>query len=347
MDVHIVAPNDRPQSHDELRLLGFKIIDLSFDRRSIGILSNLKLVFQYRKIIKELKPNIILASTFKCIVLALIANVVSFPRRNRPKFYALVTGLGMAFEQETLRARVARLFIRAGFKILGHSMTGIAFQNRASLQAFKESGLLSEIPNVKLIRGSGVCVKKFGFQEMPKGRWNIGFIGRITREKGALIFLEMAELAKLRKLDWEFTIAGPFDESDRSVKPSQVQRLHDLGTIRYVGTVNGSSEILKRMHILVLPSYHEGLPKVILEAMACGRPVVASDIPGCREVVVPGFSGNLISGWDAESYLNAIARLLENPQKLLEMGNNARASVEESFSVSKIANQYREFLSLP
>ncbi len=193
---------------------------------------------------------------------------------------------------------------------------------------------------MSLIRGSGVDIQIFNPNPEQPGVVSVMLVARMLRDKGIEEFVTAAAKLMSQGIKARFILVGDTDnENPSAIATSKLEQWQSEGIIEWWGKREDMVEVYKQAHIVVLPSYREGLPKVLLEAAACGLPIVASDVPGCREIVNHGKNGLLIPAKNSDALADAIYRLIMDPELRKEMGARGRALVEHEFSSEKIINE--------
>lgn len=309
--------------------LGCKVINVELDRRGTNILKDSKLLKNYINIIKKLKPDLVMTFTIKPNIYGGIACQLT-----RTKYISSITGLGTAIRGESKIAPLIRALYRNSVK----KAKCIYFENKGDLKYFNANIFKNNIS--KLVPGSGINLNKFKFKEYPDNNKEINFltIGRIMKDKGSSELLEASKFIKSKYKNVEFYIAGDFD--DDSYK-DLILKLDNQGIINYLGFRNDISYLMEKSHCIIHPSYHEGLSNVLLEAAATGRPVIASDVPGCKETFIEGETGISIKSKDISSLIKGIERFLslENLDRE-KMGIKARKHVEKNFNRKFVIKKY-------
>ena len=308
---------------EDIQALGCKTIDMYIDRRGINPIKDYKLYKRYKKIIKELKPDRILTFTVKCNVYGGMAAA----RRNT-SYYASVTGLGTGFQSGILRRLLVFLYRRALRKV-----QKVFFENSENLDLFVKYKIIKEDKAV-LVNGSGVNLQQFHFCDLANDiTANFLFLGRIMREKGVDELISAAITAAEENLPVRFDFVGGMEEN----YGGQITKLCEAGIIKYHGYQNDVTGFIKNCHAVVLPSYHEGMSNTLLEGAAMGRPLIASDIAGCREAIEDGVSGFTVKKQDAKDLYDKIKAFTElSFEQKQKMGERSRHIVEEKFDKYKV-----------
>ena len=306
--------------------MGCKILDTPITQYGKNPLKELKLIKKYKKAIESFSPDIILTYTIKPALYGGIAAAA----KNVP-YISTITGLGAAFEKGKLFSSIIALWYRFSTR----KISCIFFQNEEHSKKF--SSLKIAPGKHRLVSGSGVNLEKHRFEEYPQeDGTNLLFIGRMMRDKGIFELCEAVEkLSKKFKLSLD--IIGWCEKECEELKNS----FEEGGAIRYLGWQEDVHSFVKKCHAVILPSYHEGMANGLLEAEAGGRPVLASDIPGCRETFDDGVTGFGFEVKNEKSLESAIEKfcLLSNAERAA-MGKAARKKVENEFDRKNVVKAY-------
>lgn len=327
-EVIICVPNSDIDSKFEE--LGCNVINVDMERRGTNPLKDFLLIKNYHSIIKKVKPDVVMTFTIKPNIYAGIAAQLT-----QAEYISNVTGLGSSIRSDSKLKGLISILYKIGVKGANY----INFENQSDLDFFNE--YIYENNKSHLMSGSGINLDKFKFQEYPKDK-NIKFltIGRIMRDKGTYELLESAKIIKEKYPSVEFILAGSYEEE--SFKDI-IEDYHSKGIIKYLGVRNDIPKLIKDCHCVIHPSYHEGLSNVLLEAGASGRPVIASDVPGCRETFIDGKTGISVRPRDTNSLQIGIEDFLElNTEKRADMGYKARKLIEQKFDRKKVVCDHIE-----
>ncbi len=336
-EVHISTPTgDRVW---KLREIGAFIHPISFDRHGINPCDELKILNAYIKLIQSIRPIIALGYTIKPNIYGAIAS-----RMCGIPFVANITGLGTAVEAGGIKQKLAVLMYRFAFGTKKGRIQRVFFQNTQNEQFFKKFCIALDKHGI--LPGSGVNLKRYKCIELSAcgngkegGVVKFAFISRIMEEKGIDLYLNAAKRLKKHFPAIEFHICGFFEPE---YDTSRFDELVRQGTVIFHGNIEDVSGFMSLVHCIVHPTYYpEGLSNVLLEACACGRPIITTDRPGCREVV--DGNGFLIRERNMKELIAAIERFLKlDFKEKKEMGINGRKLVEEKFDRQLIVNAYME-----
>lgn len=329
----------------EIEAEGFRLIPLGWRRGSHAPLAELAAVVEIARVYARERPDLVHHVALKPVIYGSIA--AAFARV--PHVVNALTGLGALFIGSSGRSRVLGALARAALRPLLNRAGGrVILQNEDDRWLLEERGLLRH-DRVALIRGSGVDLARFAPAPEPDGIPVAVLVGRMLSDKGVVEFVEAAQLLKERGVAVRMQLAGPTDPDNPAAIDAAMLRLWESeGLVEWLRPVADIPALWARSHIAVLPSYREGLPKALLEAAACGRPMVAADVPGCREIVRPDETGLLVPAKDPAALAGAIARLAGDPELRRRLGARARDVAETEFAEAIVVRDtlalYRKLL---
>ena len=325
---------------------GFKLIPIGLRRSSQNPLRELAAIAEVTGIFRRERPDIVHHIALKPVLYGSIAARIA----RVPVAVNMLAGMGFIFASETLKARLLQPFVVRAFRLLlngGRNL--LILQNPDDQRMLVEGGVVAQ-GRVRLIRGSGVNIEQFAPTPEPVGTPVVMLPSRMIRDKGVGEFVEAARLLRALGVQARFVLVGESDpENPVTISAGQLAEWHNSGVVEWWGRREDMPEVFAQSHVVCLPSYREGLPKVLLEAAACGRPIVTTDVPGCREIVINEYNGLLAPPQNAAALAASIKRLIENPEQRVRMGERGRELVEAEFSDDKVAQQtlavYRELLT--
>ena len=327
-----VPHNDR---WDELLHLADRVIELPIDRRGMNPLHDSKLFHQYRAILKEVKPDLVLTYTIKPNIYGgLACRMAHIPYAEN------ITGLGSAIEN----GGWLKKFVLALYKPALKGARVVFFENAGNRDALTATGVVPKGRDV-VLSGAGVNLEDYPYQSYPQeGAVRFLFVGRVMHEKGVDELFAAAKRMKQEYCDdVEFHIVGSFEEGYKPL----MDELEQAGVVKYHGYQSDMKRFYAMASCVVLPSYHEGMSNVLLEAAASGRPLITSDIPGCREAVEDGVSGYLCPARDADALYEAMRRFAELPQESrAEFGRRGRERMEQRFSKTAVVTETIKHLEI-
>ena len=303
------------------------VINLKTERGSLNIRKSLKDIYKIFKIYKKLKPDIVHHFGIRQIVHGNIAARLAGIKNS----YNSITGLGSVFISGNI---ILKFFILTVLKIsLLFKKSYILVQNKHDFDFIKK-----KLPNKNniLLPASGVDTNKFLQTKEPKGNVIFLFASRIIKDKGIIELIEATKQLKSQKKKFELYIAGSPDFQNKStISHVQLKTWESLGYIRYLGLVKDMEQLYKKVHVGILPSYREGLPKSLLEAASSGKPIITTDVPGCNEIVKNEFNGLIVPPKDSNELMKAMKKLILNKKLRISMGKKGRELIKKNFSNSK------------
>ena len=319
----------------ELVQLGCHFVDTPIERRGMNPIHDSKLFHQYRAMLKEVKPDLVLTYTIKPNIYGgLACQMAHIP-------YAVnITGLGSAIENGGWLKR----FVLALYKPALKGAKVVFFENAGNRGTLVATGVVPRGRDV-VLNGAGVNLEDYPYQPYPQeGPVRFLFVGRVMHEKGVDELFAAAKRMKQKYGDGvEFHIVGSFEEAYKPV----MDELEQASVVKYHGYQSDMKPFYAMASCIVLPSYHEGMSNVLLEAAASGRPLITSDIPGCREAVENGVSGYLCSAKDADALYDAMQRFAELPESWrAEMGRRGRERMEQKFSKTAVVAETIKHLEI-
>lgn len=281
-----------------------------------------------RALIKE-KPDEVFAYQAKTIIYGCIAAKLSGIKG----IYALMGGLGSIFRNEESKV-IAKIILKIEYKVAFFCCKKVFFQNRDDCKELINTGLIKE-HKVVMINGSGVNLDKFSEKPISHNPVFL-FVGRIIKDKGIIEYIEAAKIVKKKYPNARIQIVGYFDTNPTAISKEEINKYVDNGTIEYLGATDDVRPFLERCSVFVLPSYHEGTPKSVLEAMATGRPIITTDAPGCRETVINGINGYLVPVKDIDELAGKMIWMIEHTEEAEKMGQESLRICKEKFDVNKV-----------
>ena len=332
-----LAPDDGHAA--AIKKLGAQFVPIRIDSSGTSVSRDAKLLLDYLRLLRRLRPQAFLGFTVKPNVYgSLAARLLGIRAINN------ISGLGTAFMGAGPLNRIVTRLYRLSLQ----KSARVFFQNPHDLALFVEKGLVQP-DQAALLPGSGIDLERFrpSHRDRPTDRpFRFLFVGRLLRDKGLVEYAEAARLLRPRWPAVEFAILGFAGSDNRSAVPiAEVERWQREGIVNYLGDTDDVRPFLQDANCVVLPSYREGLPRSLLEAAAMARPMVATDVPGCRDLVTAGDNGMLCQARSAESLAAAMEAMLRlNSAERQAMGQRARERVERDFDQSIVVDAYLEAL---
>ena len=326
------------QDADRITREGLVLVPLVEMRRtSRNPLRELMAVFELFRLYRRYRIDIVHHVALKPVVYGSIAAWLA----RIPRIVNALAGLGYVFASDRLNARMTRPMVRTLLRFALRAGRGLAVvQNPDDRRVLIKHGLVEE-SRIRLIRGAGVDLTCFSLAPVVGTPPIVLFAARMLWDKGVMDFVEAARKLRRQGVSASFVLAGAPDPGNpASVPVEQLEAWKESGDIEWWGHRSDMPSVFSRTAIVCLPSsYGEGVPKVLIEAAACGRPIVTYDVPGCREIVRHGENGILVRQGDVAGLADALATLLADPQKRFRMGARARRIVEEEFSLERVIRE--------
>ena len=316
---------------EHIRAAGLELIPLGWSRTGRKPLRELWSLTEVARLYRRVRPTLVHHVAVKPVVYGSMAARLA----GIPAVVNALTGLGYVFSSNDSRARALRPLISAAFHfLLDGSNTRLIVQNRHDAGLFEKSVSTCRI---RVIRGSGVDLDRFPASPEPAGPPIVVLPARLLKDKGVREFVAAARRLKERGVSARFALVGePDEENPATITEPELHAWLAEGAVEYWGWQDDMADVFSRCHVVCLPSYREGLPKALLEAAACGRPIVTSDVPGCSEIVTDGENGLLVPSRDAIALAEALGRLIADGNLRRRLGEAARQRVEREFSIDRV-----------
>lgn len=314
---------------------GFVLHELRLERSGTSLFKELKTIFAIKALVKKVKPDLIHSVTIKPVLYSGLATRFSGIAR-----VASISGLGFVFISEGFKANIVRKLVSFFYKLaLRCDSTKVIFQNPTDKALFINEGIIRPEQAV-MIKGSGVDLNKYKVVEQPVGEPVVMLLARLLVDKGVVEFVDAARLLKSQNISCRMVLVGDIDENPKSVSIAQLDSWVNDGLIEYWGFSDNVSESYAKSNIVVLPSYREGLPKSLIEAAACGRAVITTDVPGCRDAITPNQTGLLVPVKDAVALAEAIAKLCVDDDLRKQLGAAGRLLAQTDFDINSVVNKH-------
>lgn len=335
-EVHVAASQSSDKARRLIESAGLTFHPIQLDRSGLGPFGEIQTAVALIKLYREIRPQIVHHVTIKPVlyggILARFARV--------PRIVAAIPGLGFSFGRPGLRGSLSRRMLLLLYRLaFGTPVCRVIFQNVEHRNMFVYAGIL-EGSRALVIRGAGVDTNEFRPSPEPSGPVKVVLAARMLREKGVEEFRLAAAALKGQGSNAIFSLVGDVDEHNPgSLDRATLQSWHDSGVIEWRGFSDRMADVLANCHIVCLPSYAEGLPKVLLEAAAAGRPIVTTDIPGCRDIGRHGENAYVVPVKDSAALAAALERLIADRELRRRFGMKGRELVEREFSIETVISQ--------
>lgn len=332
--VHIAVPGIDPGSEIfiKLNMLGVVVHDIPLQRTGLNPIKDISVLFALRKLMRQIRADYVLGYTIKPVIYGSLAAWMAGVT-NR---FALITGLGYAFTGEATGLRkLLRTLIQQLYRFSLSRNRLVFFQNPDDEALFRALSLLKPAIPSCVVNGSGVDVAEYTVAALPE-KLSFLLIARLLGDKGVREYAQAAALVKQRFPDVTFRLVGWIDDNPDAINQAELDAWIESGTIEFLGKLSDVRPAINDSSVYVLPSYREGTPRTVLEAMAMGRAVITTDAPGCRETVVDGDNGYLVPVQDVSALAAAMIKLVESPARVTAMGARSRQMAEDKYDVHKV-----------
>jgi glycosyltransferase involved in cell wall biosynthesis len=345
LEIHVAAPPGRLPA--DFRRDGFTFHPIPMTRKGTSLWKEPATVLALLRLYRNLRPSLVHHLRLKPVLYGSIAATLA----GVPAVVNTLTGLGFVFTDQSEKTEPLRKWVEMGCRrAFRHRNLRVIFQNPDDRAVFIRKGILTG-EQAAVIKGSGVDLSLYRPSPEPEGLPVVILASRMLWDKGVAQFVEAARILKSEGVQARFALAGDSDPDNPAAIPlEQLEVWKDTGDVEWWGLQESQNmpAVLARSHIVCLPSYREGIPRVLIEAAACGRPIVTTDAPGCRELVRPGENGMIVPSRDIGSLAQALRFLIENPEARVAMGNNNRQIAVQEFSqelvIAQFMSVYRDLL---
>jgi len=320
--------------------IGVDFCAFDVKRNGLNPMGDLKIFAQLLKTFRNYKPAKVLAYTIKPVIWGGIA-----ARQTQTPFYALITGLGFAFQGDSLKRRILTKIVTTLYGLALSKAEAVIFQNADNAETFIQKGIVNR-DKCHVVNGSGVKLEYFNKSDLPAASPVFLTIARLLGEKGLREYSQAASYVKKKYPDIVFQIVGPEDPSPDGIPIAEVNWWQQEGSIDYLGSTSDVRPYINDCHVFVLASYHEGMPRTVLEAMAIGRPILTTNVPGCKETVIEGENGFLVEKANVEQLAEKMTWFIENQQEWQRMADRSHELAKERYDVHKVNHELLKIMGL-
>lgn len=343
-EVLAMAPEDDPAVAAALKEMGVRYRSVPLRRTGMNPIRDAGTTVALARAFRRFRPDAVFVYAVKPVIYgSLAARLARVPLR-----VAMITGTGSAFSGgETRKRRLVSWLVRRLYWVGLSGVHVVFFQNPDDEGLFRSLGIVGRRrQRILRVGGSGVDLTRFSPSPLPGGPPTFLLIGRVIRDKGVAEYVEAATIVRRTHPDARFQLLGPLDVNPSAISQAELDGWVATGAIEYLGRTPDVRPNLAAAHVCVLPSYGEGMPRSVLEAMAMGRPAIVTDVPGCRETVVDGRNGHLVPVRDSAALADAMLRMIDQPERLAAMGAESRKLAEERFDVRVVNRTIVEAMGL-
>lgn len=335
-DVHVLVPESDSAENDLLAhfsTFDCKVAFYHISRTSRNPIDDVRTFFSLFFLLRNIRPNLVFCYTIKPVIYGLLAaSILNIPGR-----VALITGLGFSFI-DRVKGSHGRLkaLICWMYRVSLSRASLVFFQNVDDENLFRKLDLFPNSVPSFVVNGSGVDLDHFAYSPVPVGPIHFLFVGRLLVDKGILEFVGAAQVLKARRSDLIFSVAGWIDENPAAISQSELDDWVESKVISYLGRLEDVRPAIRACSVFVLPSYREGVPRSVLEAIALGRAIITTDAPGCRETAIDGENGFLVPVGSTNALVDAMCRFINDPLLTERMGRCSRVLAERRFNVHDV-----------
>ena len=337
-EVVVTGPNQIDV--DKIQALGAKFIEVPIDKNGVNPLADLGYQKALKQICRREKPDVVLGYTSKPVIYGSIAA----KQAGVPHIAAMVTGAGYAFTAKTVKAKLIKAIMSALYKKAFRCADVVIFQNSDDRDQFVKEKLV-KAEKCKIVNGSGVNMEKFVKAPYPE-KLTFFMLSRVMYSKGIREYLQACSIVKKQHPEVRCMLLGACEGIQDSLSQEQLQAYIDQGIIEHFGETDRVSDYYEQCSVYVLPSYREGTPRTVLEAMAMGRAVITTDAPGCRETVIDGETGFLVPVQDADAVAEKMLQVIDNPALIPEMGQKSYEYCCKKFDVNAVNDAMCNYLKI-
>ena len=344
--VTALAPKDKYSNHDtiqKLESIGVTIMSYSLSRTGLNPFKDYLSYKSIYHVISQCKPDVVIAYTAKPVIYTGMV-MKYFPKIS---FFPIITGLGYGFtEVDGIKRKVIRRLMIFLYRVGLKTSDSIIFQNLDDKKLFIKLKIISKNMSSHIVHGSGVDLDLYPFSPLPKKPIFL-MLARLLIDKGVREYAEAASLVKAKFPKAVFQLAGRLDSNPSSISSSELNFWIKKNFIQYLGEISSVQKSITNCRFYVLPSYREGTPRSVLEAMASGRPIITTDVPGCRETVTHGKNGLLVPPKNSKSLASAMIQLLEeNEDKIQSMGRESFILTKDKYDVEIVNKNIINIMNL-
>lgn len=339
-EIHIMAPEfaNFPEEQQKLEALGYHLHEIPMQRTGTNPVADLKLLKNLYQQIRQIQPDYVLSYTIKPVIYGTLASWLA----KVPHHFALITGLGYVFQNVESGKR--SLFQKLVYGLYAQALKRsdkVFFQNPDDLKLFQDMHLLDADKPTVVVNGSGVNVQDFDVMPLPKneqGQVKASFllIARLLGDKGVREYAESARIIKEKHPEAEFHLVGWIDDNPSAISQPELDEWIADGRLKYWGKLSDVRPAIAESSVYVLPSYREGTPRTVLEAMAMGRAIITTDAPGCRETVSHGVNGYLVAVKSVNDLVQSMQYFIEDPKLIEYMGQRSREIALNKYDVHQV-----------
>jgi len=336
----VIATGPDQTDVDKIIDLGVDFREISMNKNGTSIIGDLKYCSALYKLIKSEKPDVVLGYTIKPIIYGSIAAKLAKVKN----INSMITGVGFVFTSKSTKARILNFIVKILYSISLKCNNNIIFQNKDDCEEFLEKKLAKK-EKCHIVNGSGINMSHFTPKPI-EGNFNFLMISRLLKSKGVLEYLAAAKIVKEKYPEVEFSLLGKIEEIPDCIPENIVTPYLEEDIVTLHGETSDVRPFYEKCSIYVLPSYREGVPRTVLEAMAMGRPIITTDTNGCRETVIDGENGYLIPVGNSDILAEKMIYMIEHKEILPDMSARSIEICENKFDVNIVNKKMLSIMGL-
>lgn len=337
-EVLITGPNR--DNVDKVEELGARFVEIPMNKNGVNPLKDFAYMNALRKLFKKEKPDVVLGYTSKPVIYGSMAGKLA----GVPHKVAMVTGAGYAFTAKTKKAKIIKLIMSILYKIGFMCADTVIFQNTDDKEQFIKEKLVKK-DKCEIVNGSGVNMEQFSIAPYPE-QMTFFMLSRVMYSKGIREYLEACEIVKSKYPQVRCMLLGACEGIQDSLSQQDLDTYINKGIIEHFGETDTVADYYKQCSVYVLPSYREGTPRTVLEAMSMGRAIITTDAPGCRETVIVGKTGFLVPIQNGQAVAEKMIEFIEHPELVEQMGKKSNEYCKNKFDVIKVNNDMFKYLKI-
>jgi len=330
----VIGPPCEKKWIDQIEKIGVRFRAVEVQRASLNPFKDFKYLLDLKTLLREERPSVVLSYTIKPVIYGSLAARLA----RISKIYSLITGLGYAFMGSGLKHRLLGCVVSILYRFALSKNHLVFFQNLDDQQLFVDRKIVP-IQKCCVVDGSGVDLDHFATKPVPTAPVGFLLVARLLRDKGIQEYVEAAKVLKPAHPSARFCLLGPFDDNPTCISKAELDSWIEAGIITYIPETDDVRPALAECSVFVLPSYREGTPRSVLEALSVGRAVITTNAPGCKETVDNGRNGFLVDVRNPVQLAAAMEKFIRDPELAVTMGKQSRAYAEKRFDVRLITSR--------
>ena len=339
-DVIAVGQEPADAWREKFSARGIQYFQLYVQRNGANPFCDLVTLTQLYRFLRRVRPSRVFCYQAKTVIYTCLAARLL----QLPQIYSLIAGVGSVFHGRSRLGKLVKKIMVTEYKVALKGCRRVIFQNSDDLDEFVKAGIVTR-EKCRMIHGSGVDLERFCPMPQPDQAVFI-LIARLIKDKGIMEYLEACREFKRLHSQARCMLVGPYDTNPSALRKEELQKYIEDGSVEYFGEQEDVRPFLAQASVFVLPSYHEGTPKTVLESMACARAVITTDAPGCRETVADGVNGFLVPIGNASAVVEKMELLFRKPELVKKMGEEGRKLAEEKYDVKKVNRSIMDIMEM-